>query len=61
MLHKSVKMSSRVQYFKCQGFGYDAKLNYYALVIKGQEVMGEEKDYDDYVYGPDLEDFHDLD
>ena len=61
IFHEAPKITSRIQFFMCQGFGHVSSscLNR-ILIIKGQEDMGEEDNCDDKVYEPNPDDFQDL-
>ena len=59
--HEAPKITSRIQCFKCQGFGHiSSSCPNKTLFINGQEDMGEEDNYDDKVYEPNPDDFQDL-
>jgi hypothetical protein len=61
IFHEAPKIISRIQCFKCQGFGYISfSCPNKALFIKGQKDMGEEDNCDDKVYEPNPNDFQDL-
>jgi len=61
IFHEAPKITSRIQCFKCQGFDHiSSSCPNKAMFIKRQEDMGEEDNYDDKVYEPNLDDFQDL-
>jgi len=60
IFHEAPK-TSRIQCFKCEGFGHISfSCPNKALFIKGQEDMNEEDNCDDKVYEPNPDDFQDL-
>jgi hypothetical protein len=61
IFHEAPKITSRIQCFKCQGFGHIfSSCPNKTLFIKGQEDMGKEDNCDDKVYEPNPNDFQDL-
>ena len=62
IFHEVPKMTSRIQCFKCQGFGHiSSSCPNKTLLIKVKEDMSEEDNCDDKVYEPNPDDFQDLD
>ena len=62
IFHEAPKMTSRIQCFKCQGFGHiSSSCPNKTLFIKEKEDMGAEDNCDDKVYEPNPDDFQDLD
>jgi hypothetical protein len=56
------KLNSRVQCFKCQGFGHVVSNSANKdLVIDGQEYVSEEEDHEKQIYEPNLDEFDYLD
>ena len=61
IFHEAPKMTSRIQCFKCQGFGHiSSSCPNKTLFIKEKEDMSAEDNCDDKVYEPNPDDFQDL-
>ena len=61
IFHEAPKLTSRIQCFKCQGFGHvSSSCPSKTLFIRGHEDTGEEDNCDDKVYELNPDDFQDL-